>query len=424
MGKYKKGLISRITFYSFTFCLLFFLRTAKAKINGCTDPLATNYNSSATKNDGSCIYNNGSISPSSSFILSGILTETSGLVKWNHQIWTHNDNSDVNIYSLDTINGNIIQSYPLNGTINNDWEEISQDSNYLYIGNFGNNANGNRTDLKILRIDKNSMLINAPIIDTIHYSYADQTSFTPAGSNNTDFDCEAFVISADSIYLFTKQWISNKTSLYSLPKIPGTYIANLKTTFDIDGLVTGAVFLQAQRIIALCGYSNLLEPFIYLLYDFHGSEYFSGNKRKITISLPFHQIEGIATTNGLKFYLSNENFSQPPVISIQQKLHILDLSSYLGNYLHSLTQSVSQPVKQHSFVLYPNPANNIIAIDSEYLPEDYYLINTLGQTVKTGKLIKGSSYIGIDELSEGIYFLIIGEENSSGLKVIKRYTSP
>ncbi len=366
------------------------------------------------------MYNNGVISPSSSLILSSILAETSGLIKWNQQIWTHNDNSDVNMYALDTTDGNIIQSYPLQGAVNNDWEEISQDSNYLYVGDFGNNANGNRTDLKILRIEKNSVLTNAPIIDTISYSYADQTSFIPVGSNNTDFDCEAFIVSADSIYLFTKQWISNKTSLYSLPKIPGTYRAKLITSFDIHGLVTGAVLLQSLRIIALCGYSNLLEPFIYLLYDFNGSAYFSGNKRKIAVSLPFHQIEGITTTNGLKYYLSNEYFSQPPFINSLQKLHILDLSSYLGNYVNSSTQSATLSLAQHNFLFYPNPVNNIMTIESAYFPENYYLVNTFGQTVKTGKLAIGNSSIGISELSAGMYFLIVGDENSSRLKVIKR----
>jgi hypothetical protein len=404
----------------FSLFFLFPIDHVWAQINGCTDPLATNFNSSATVNDGSCAYNNASISPSSSFILSDSLSETSGLFNWDHKIWTHNDDSDTNIYALDTISGNILQSYTLTGTINNDWEEISPDSNYLYVGDFGNNSNGNRTDLKILRIDKNSILLNGPIIDTINYSYSDQTSFAPADPNNTDFDCEAFFVTSDSIYLLTKQWISNKTSLYSLPKIPGTYIAQLKTTFDIEGLITGAVFLQTNRILALCGYSNLLESFIYLLYDFNGTAYFGGNKRKIKIALPFHQIEGITTTNGLRYYLSNEYFSQPPIINTQQKLHLLDLSSYLGDYLNGLTSTVSPFLLEKKFLFYPNPVNDFITIESKYFPHNYYLINSLGQTVKSGNLISGNTSFSISELSNGLYFLKVGEENTILQKVIKR----
>jgi hypothetical protein len=308
----------------------------KAQECGCTDPIAVNYNRSATINDGSCTYNEGHIALISSFNLEGSISETSGLIYWNNQIWTHNDNGDINIYSLGTNNGNVIQSYSIIGTVNTDWEEISQDDEYIYIGDFGNNVNGNRTDLKILRIDKNSILTNSALVDTISFSYSDQINFASLGPNNSDFDCEAFIVSSDSIFLFTKQWVSNKTSIYSVSKDPGNYIAHLRSTFNVAGLITGATYLESQKLIVLCGYSNFVEPFIYLLYDFNGTDYFSGNKRKIAISLPFHQIEGIATSNGLKYYISNENLTQPPYIKIPQKLHILDLTPFLGDYLNML----------------------------------------------------------------------------------------
>jgi hypothetical protein len=408
------------TFCIYTLFPLFLINPVKAQVEGCTDPLATNYNSLATKNDGSCIYENSTVTPSSTVVLPDILEETSGLALWNNQLWTHNDNSDINLYSFDTISGNIIQPYPMNGVVNNDWEEISQDNIYLYIGDFGNNSDGNRTDLKILKIEKNSILNNTPVIDTINFSYSNQTSYAPAGPNNTDFDCEAFVISADSIYLFTKQWISNKTSMYSLSKSPGTHIATLKATFDIEGLVTGAVLLPTQRIVALCGYSNLLQPFIYLLYDFKDTGFFGGNKRKIEVSLPFHQIEGIATTNGLKYYLSNEHYSKPPFINIRQKFHTFDLSSFLGDYLENLTLNVEQEKIQQDILVYPNPVNNILYIDSKYLFKNYCFVNSLGMVVKSGKLIPGISGIDLSGLPEGVYFLSVGETNCTQLIAIKR----
>ena len=82
-----------------------------------------------------------------------------------------------------------MQQFNITGVENYDWEEISSDSLFIYVGDFGNNVNGNRTDLHILRIEKNSLLINSPVIDTISFTYSDQTDFTPTGSNNTDFDC-------------------------------------------------------------------------------------------------------------------------------------------------------------------------------------------------------------------------------------------
>jgi hypothetical protein len=69
-----------------------FTPNLKAQTCGGTDPKAANYNSSSSYYHGSCVYNLDTISPTSSFNLDTILSETSGLIKWNNQIWTHNDN--------------------------------------------------------------------------------------------------------------------------------------------------------------------------------------------------------------------------------------------------------------------------------------------------------------------------------------------
>lgn len=395
--------------------------TSRAQIYGCTDPQATNYNSAANRNDGSCLYNPASVSSSASFNLAGNLSETSGLICWTNQVWTHNDSDDINLYALDSTNGNIARSIALAGTTNTDWEEISQDADFVYVGDFGNNHNGNRTDLHILRISKNSILSDQPVIETINFSYSNQTDFAPTGSNNTDFDCEAFIVSDDSIFLFTKQWISSKTSLYSMPKTTGTHIAHLKSTLDVQGLITGATFLESKNLVALCGYSKDLQPFMYFLYDYPGHDFFGGNKRKINISLPFHQVEGIATTNGLKYYISNEYFSQPPIINNPQKLHILDLSNYLGDYLNSLyTFHETRAIDNE--ILFPNPASDYISLKSGryHLPTTYRIINQSGSTVIAGKLTEQNQGINLSGLSPDVYIIKIGNDNLHSFKVVKK----
>lgn len=407
---------------------MFFIDDVAAQISGCTDPLAINYNPSATKNDGSCIYPANSVIPELSMDLVNTLSETSGLINWNDCIWTFNDNDDINIYALDTLNGNIVQSCTLTGTLNKDWEEISQDNDFIYIGDFGNNSSGNRTDLKILRVRKNSILVNPLKIDAINFSYSDQTDFNPAGSNNTDFDCEAFIVSADSIYLFTKQWISRKTSVYSLPKSPGTYIARKRLTCDVHGLITGAVYLQSKKLIALCGYninySTLipeLDPFIFLLYDFTGYDFFSGNKRKLNISLPYHQVESITTTNGLKYYISNEYFSVPPYLTVLQKLHILNLDPCLKDYIESLSSTVYDNRSYGGYSIYPVPAGNFLQIKrSDHLKqENYSLINDTGQVILSGYLSGEVDRIDISSFPQGLYILKIGNDKFHQFKVIK-----
>lgn len=319
----------------FSLFLLFFMSlSAKAQLAGCTDALAKNYNPSAIINDGSCVYGNEKIAPVFSITLSDTLRETSGLVYFDNQLWTHNDDTDINIYALDTI-GKITNLYPLKQLKNTDWEEISQDSTYFYIGNFGNNVSGNRKDLQILRIEKMSLKANEPQIDTIAFRYSNQVDFTRSKANTTDFDCEAFIVSKDSLYLFTKQWTNKKTSLYVLPKLPGSYTAQFKGELDVNGLITGATYMEDKKLIALCGYSKKLKPFLYFLYDFKENDFFSGNKRKITLALPYHQVEGITTENGLLYYISNEHFQLKPIINIPQQLHQLDLNPLLQLYTNA-----------------------------------------------------------------------------------------
>jgi len=305
---------------------------AVAQISGCTDLEAINYNPNAIINDGSCRYANAKIKPLYSIIINDTIHESSGLISWNNKLWTINDDRDTHIYSFDAI-GTHFQKHLLKNVKNKDWEEISQDSLYVYVGDFGNNSKGNRRDLHILKIEKRSLFENNVKIDTIAFSFENQNNFDKQKSNRTNFDCETILATRDSLYILTKEWSSKQTRMYVLPKIKGNYQAKYKSSLNVKGLITGGTILENEKLIVLCGYSKKLMPFLYLLYDYKDNDFFSGNKRKIKLALPFHQIEGIAPSKGLKFYLTNEKFERKPFISVIQKLHLIDLRPFIIPYL-------------------------------------------------------------------------------------------
>ncbi|WP_243699497.1 T9SS C-terminal target domain-containing protein [Flavobacterium caseinilyticum] len=316
----------------FSLALLFAICTSQAQILGCIDPLSKNYNSAATVNDGSCDYASARIKPKYSVKLDAILKETSSLIQSDSLFWTSNDDTDTALYEID--NKGVIQNkIELKNVTNTDWEEIAQDNDYFYIGDFGNNVSGNRKDLHILRVEKQSLSQHNPKIDTLSFSYSNQTDFKKAKANTTNFDCEAFVVSGDSIYMFTKEWKEKRTSVYVIPKLPGNHIAKLKESYNVKGLITAATYLAEKKLLVLAGYSKSLSPFLYLFYDYNESGFFSGNKRKIKIALPFHQMEGISTLDGLHYFLTNENFARKRIINVPQQLHQFDLSAFLANYL-------------------------------------------------------------------------------------------
>lgn len=381
---------------------------------GCTDVYANNYDPTATQNDGTCTYDPTNVSTTNTYPLDIVISETSGLIYWNDMLWTHNDSDDDILYKLNPSDGSIAGNISLQPQINKDWEEISQDEDYVYVGDFGNNGNGNRTDLKIIRVSKTSILAGVPQMDIINFAYEDQIDFTPQGPNNTDYDCEAFIITDDAIFLFTKEWISNETRIYKLPKTPGTHQAELQDTFDINGLVTGAVYKKDEGIIALSAYTNFLQPYVFLLYDFTGEDFFGANKRKLGINLPYHQVEGITTEDGLNYFISNERFDTTGTI---QQLHTLDLTSYLEEYLNVLLFEDSI-----QFKIYPNPTTSFLEIKNgqSLFPLKYSIVDTTARKVKEGTLTIQNPTIDISELAVGTYILNLDQKMSNSFRVIKK----
>jgi hypothetical protein len=312
-------------------------------VYGCPDPVANNYNESATVNDGSCTYTQASVKPKLKYKLKSTVSESSGLLWWNKLIWTHNDSGgEPKLYGLDSSNGNIVRTVTITNAKNIDWEDIAQDGQYIYIGDFGNNANGNRTNLKIYRVKKTGIKKKDSLTaGIIHFSYSDQTDFSPAGSNNTNFDCEAMIAYKDSLFLFSKDWKDGKTRLYKLPKVPGTYVAQKTAELNVDGLITGAEIRSDKRVIVLTGYNITVTPFIYLLYDFSGNNFFDANKRKIQVNESFTQVEGICALNNNNFYISNEKFQQ--IFTVPAKLQTINLSAFLKPYYSKISGNIIPP---------------------------------------------------------------------------------
>ena len=67
------------------------------------------------------------------------INETSGLEFFNQNFLTHNDSGGKpKLYDFNEA-GSILEEYTIEGAENNDWEDIAQDKNYLYISDSGNN---------------------------------------------------------------------------------------------------------------------------------------------------------------------------------------------------------------------------------------------------------------------------------------------
>lgn len=299
-------------------------------IAGCTDKAANNYEASAVINNGSCTYDAVTLVPIIKFNQTAALSENSGMIFWNNLLWQHNDGGDAAaIYAIDTGSNRILRTITLAGATNIDWEDITQDETHIYVGDFGNNATGSRTDLKIYKLDKSAIAASSgdTILtpEVIAFSYADQPASDLAiGANKTDFDCEAMIAYHKGLFLFTKQWTGNQTALYEIPKTAGNHTATRSGILNVNGMITGADVFPATGTIALTGYNASLTRFIYLLYDFKGNEFFGGNKRKISLGGALQQTESIAFINEHHAFIGTEAALFP------QRLETINLAGLIA----------------------------------------------------------------------------------------------
>ena len=215
--------------------------------------------------------------------LPAVLHESSGVCYTDGNCWTFGDSGNLNgIYKIDTATGAVKQIVIVQNFSNTDWEDITADSLYIYVGDFGNN-DGNRKDLKVIRIKKSDLNTSASPIsvnaDAINFSYADQTDFST--NSNTNFDCEALVSIDTSLYIFTKDGGDLQTRCYQLPKDTGTYSVLPISTFNTQGKITSAAYNSVTKELALGGYMDKkIFPFIWFFKKFAKNNFFEWIENK------------------------------------------------------------------------------------------------------------------------------------------------
>ena len=340
--------------------------------------------------------------------LSATVNESSGLINLDGKIWTHNDSGgQPELYEINKQDGSILRTVVIQDATNVDWEDLAFDSNWVYIGDFGNNS-GSRTDLKVYRVSRGDLAFsNSVSAEVINYSYSDQTSWDPH-PNQTDFDCEGFIAYQDSLYLFSKDWVDHKTRVYQLSNQPGTYIAQYRSTFDVQGLITAAEMLPSDALV-LQGYSTLLSPFTWLFQQFPGTGFFQGESIKLSWTNKA-QTEGIAYADSNGVYVTSEKAPSPlPYVAT---LFYLDISGYLIDPPPSGIREIHPDLK-----VYGSQFTVTVSSENENLVlKTISITNVVGQLLKQISNILDSTVTIPFHCQPGIYFVTVKTDKGTFFK--------
>jgi len=151
-----------------------------------------------------------------SHTISSELSEISGIENPIRSTYISiNDSGDEPVVYLMKNDGVVFHKMFIAGAKNIDWEDLSFDGDFLYIGDIGNNRN-QRKDLVVYRVRLNNLLgyydidgeLNHNFPDTVKaepytLNYPDQMSFPPK-ENRLNFDSEALTYADGKLLILSK----------------------------------------------------------------------------------------------------------------------------------------------------------------------------------------------------------------------------
>jgi len=330
--------------------------------------------------------------------LSSSVSESSGLLYLNNTLITHNDSANSNeLYDIDESNGNVLRTVTISNATNVDWEDLTHDNTYIYIGDFGN-YQGDRTNLRVYRVAISDYFASTNVTaEIINFNYSDQTDFTP-NPLATNYDAEGLIHYNNNLYVFSKNWIDGNTNIYELPKTIGSHSITIIDTIIAQGLVSGATYNALADKVLLTGYS-FDGAFLIELSGFNSGIFSNGTVNKTNIEVPTNfstQIEGIFSINTDEYYITAEENG----------------SSSSGLYSFNTATLKTSELENIDFGFYPNPAQNHIQINRYDLKTEIYTLT--GQVLRTSK----KQRIDVTDLPEGIYLLKI--QDNLGKEIAKR----
>ena len=234
--------------------------------------------------------------------LSKKIDETSGLEIVDGQFITHNDSGgEPKLYYLNK-KGKIIYERKITGVKNNDWEDITQDDDFIYVADMGNNYD-TRKNLSVIKIPKDKNSVIDPEI--IKFNYPEQNDFRY--KKLSQFDAEALISINEFLIIFTKNRATKKTDIYSLPKNGGEYEAKKIGSLNTQSIITGGDYDQENELLILTSTISFDEYYILKIKDFSLKNKKDYKIEMYEIPIGKTQVEAVKIIDSNTFWITSED---------------------------------------------------------------------------------------------------------------------
>lgn len=229
------------------------------------------------------------------------------------RIYSVNDSGNAPIVFQLNEKAQIVSERTPKNVKNRDWEALTADDTFFYVGDIGNNR-GTRKNVLIYKFPRSES--DTGKTKTLSVGYEENRP-KENESLNHDFDAEALVAVDEHLVLFSKSWQTDKLRVYLLDKSKEKQRLSAQSIVEgIPGVITGADYDKVNHRYVLVGYPSKRvgfgDPFLVFLDD---------NFALIdTISLAgYGQVEGVCAHPSGQIWFTQESsiFSSSKLVKLK-----------------------------------------------------------------------------------------------------------
>ena len=346
--------------------------------------------------------------------------ENSGLALVGNTLWTFNDSGGKPLlYAIDPERWSVERKRRIKGVKNNDWESIALGNGWVCVADLGNN-NGKRSDLNLLIFPESSLsngIGRIKVQKKITLNYP-QERFPFDQKGRHDRDCEATTWIGQRLVMFTKNWKSRNTFIFSINPMADQVEVTPEDTLEVGMLVTAADYLAEEDLLALTGYIGY-RCYLVLVPHYSDEKNRDRNLRKYLLNgLDGAQVEAVAFYGEQQLLLSTE------------KTAVFPQQGYVLNYQRLVLPTGIRPevclytplrIKGFTF----DPQEKLLEIVSEGYDKASMLdvVDLKGNRLKYTDLAWSPSGSRVFRLQEGqslddrMWFIRIHGQHTTALKI-------